>query len=108
MNVAKPGLFPAGSDERKFVYMLSVSPSSFQRLDAEEPLLRPHYLSDRIKVWYLDAIQTYVRSLPPAWHNCPQNSGRAHSVSKCRKGKSNPLKGETVYEAAGKTILHVR
>ena len=59
-------------------------------------------------MWYLEAIHAYVQSLPPAWHNCPDILGRAHRVKGCRKGKSNPLNGELIHEAPGKTILHVR
>ena len=100
--------FPSRLRQEEVLYMLSVSRSSFLRLVAEELLLRPYSLSDRIKVWYLDAIRSYVQSLPPAWHNCPQFSGRVHPVMDCRKGKWNPLNGKLVDEAPGKTILHVR
>lgn len=100
--------FPGRVRQKEVLYMLSMSLSSFDRIVAEEPLLRPHYLSARLKVWYLEAIHTYVRSLPPAWHYCSYNSGRAHSVRGCRKGQSNPLNGKLAHEASGETILHVR
>ena len=37
--------FPGRLREEEVLYMLSVSPSSLERIIAREPLLRPHYLS---------------------------------------------------------------
>ena len=100
--------FPGRLRKKEVLYMLSLSPTWFETKGKKEPLLRPHYLSARLRVWYLAAIHAYVWSLPPAWHYCSYDSGWAHPVNGCRKGKSNPLNGKLIYEAPGKTILHVR
>ena len=86
--------FPGRLRKKEVLYVLSVSATWFETKGKKEPLLRPHYLSKRLRVWYLAAIHTYVRSLPPAWHYCSYDSDRAHPVKGCRKGKSNRLNGK--------------